>query len=53
VLAAPASLVLLDARNPYPGGSGVAGRNLPIMTAQGTAGPLIAARSFRWTPQSS
>ena len=43
---------LLAAYNPYSGGSGFAGRDLLSMGAWGLAGLLLAARWFRWTPQS-
>ena len=45
-------LALLAAYNPYSPGSGFAGLDLLIMAAWGAAGLLIAARRFRWTPQS-
>lgn len=46
-------LALLAAYNPYSGAAGLAGRDLLIMSAWGAAGLLIAARGFRWMPQSS
>jgi len=46
-------LALLAAYNPHSGTAGFAGRDLEIMAGWGAAGLLIAARRFRWTPQSS
>jgi ABC-2 type transport system permease protein len=46
-------LALLAAYNPYSGAAGLAGRDILIMSVWGVAGLLIAARRFRWTPQSS
>jgi len=46
-------LALLAAYNPHSATTGLAGRDLEIMAGWGAAGLLIAARRFRWTPQSS
>jgi len=48
----PFQQALLAAYNPYSPGSGFAGLDLLIVAAWGLAGLLIAARRFRWTPQS-
>jgi ABC-2 type transport system permease protein len=48
----PFQQALLAAYNPYSPGSGFAGLDLLIVAAWGAAGLLIAARRFRWTPQS-
>ena len=48
----PFQQALLAAYNPYSPGSGFAGLDLLIVAAWGVAGLLIAARRFRWTPQS-
>jgi ABC-2 type transport system permease protein len=48
----PFQQALLAAYNPFSSGAGFAGRDLLIMAAWGIAGLLIAARRFRWTPQS-
>ena len=48
----PFQQALLAAYNPYSPGSGFAGLDLLIIAAWGLAGLLIAARRFRWTPQS-
>ena len=48
----PFQQALLSAYSPYSPGSGFAGLDLLIVAAWGVAGLLIAARRFRWTPQS-
>jgi ABC-2 type transport system permease protein len=48
----PFQLALLAAYNPYSPGAGFAGLDLLIVAAWGVAGLLVAARRFRWTPQS-